>query len=149
MSGWFAGRSWAEWLRPQAASSETDPDVQVRLWKAAWLQGANAQWSARGFDTNPYAAGLERAAWNAGWKWAGKNPDRRVNRAPRAAHRRRRATDWTLQGSVKHVVGVGAAGVTLYAVSRLLRRWMRARSDATNHATMNHVGADQAGRKRS
>lgn len=68
---------------------------------------------------------MERAAWDAGWKWAEQNPDRRSNRAPRFAHPRRRAMDSTLTASLKRAAAVGATGVTLYAISKALRRWSR------------------------
>jgi len=67
---------------------------------------------------------MERAAWDAGWKWASQNPNRRANRAPRFAHPLRRAADATLAASLKRAAAVGATGVTVYALSRALRRWL-------------------------
>ena len=97
----------------------------VAMWKAAWLKGTNAAWSPRRPARNPYKDEMERAAWDAGWKWADQNPDRRTNRAPRFAHPRRRATDLTLAASFRRAAAVGATGVTLYAISKALRHWSR------------------------
>jgi hypothetical protein len=97
----------------------------VDMWKAAWMQGANARWSPNPNGSNPFAPGMERAAWDAGWEWAGRNPNRRSARSSRVAHRRRRATDSALPTTVKRAVGLGAAGVTVYAISKALLRWTR------------------------
>jgi hypothetical protein len=122
---------WARWGGRRVPPSP-QPDALVATWKAAWLEGANAGWAPRLSATNPRAAQMERAAWDAGWKWASQNPNRRANRAPRFAHPRRRATDATLSASLKRAAAVGATGVTLYAISKALRRWSRrARSDAS------------------
>jgi hypothetical protein len=120
---------WAAWRhRLQTLSdSNSNPDARVDRWKAAWLRGASTRWTPDAPAINPYSSSVEHAAWQAGWEWAGHNPDRRVNRTPRIAHRRRRATDATLPSSVKGAVGLGVAGVTVYAMSRALRRWMQAR----------------------
>jgi hypothetical protein len=106
----------------------SEPDALVAAWKAAWLAGANAAWTPRRRATtpaNPHVAGMERAAWDAGWKWASVNPNRRTNRGPRFAHPRRRATDATLSASLKRAAAVGATSVTVYAISKTLRRWSR------------------------
>jgi hypothetical protein len=113
---------WARLTR-RGASADVSPDVRVSQWKTAWMAGANARWAAHPARANPYTPGPERSAWDAGWDWASRNPDRRQNQTERAAHRRRRATDSTL--AVKRAVGLGAVGVTLYAISRVLRRWAR------------------------
>jgi hypothetical protein len=122
-------RWWPRWGRRREPSS-SEPDELVALWKAAWLEGANAAWQQHG-DRNPHTDGMEKAAWDAGWKWAGLNPNRRANGEPRFAHPHRRAEDSTLRTSVKRAAAVGATGVTLYAVSRAVRRWMRAPSNGS------------------
>jgi hypothetical protein len=68
---------------------------------------------------------MEQSAWEAGWEWAGTNPDRRRNLPPHVAHRRRRATDSPVATSVKRAMGVGAAGVAAYAITRAMRRWIQ------------------------
>jgi hypothetical protein len=119
---------WTGWWHRDRPLSNANPDARVDLWKAAWLRGANTRWTRKSSGTNPFAPGMEHSAWQAGWEWARQNPDRRVNQTVRMAHRRRRATDATLQPSVKGAVGLGVAGVTVYAISRAVRRWMDARS---------------------
>jgi hypothetical protein len=116
---------WAAWWHRGRTPSNANPDARVDLWKSAWLRGANTRWMSPSPCTNPYAPGMEHSAWQAGWEWAGHNPDRRLNRTPRIAHRRRRATDAKVPSSVKGAVGLGVAGVTAYAMSRALRRWIR------------------------
>jgi hypothetical protein len=88
------------------------------------LKGASAAWAPPRPAANPYVAEMERAAWDAGWKWASQNPNRRANRAPRFAHPLRRAADATFSASLKRAAAVGATGVTVYALSRALRRWL-------------------------
>jgi hypothetical protein len=106
-------------------SPDADADLLVSQWKTAWVEGAKARWAPEGSIGNPYTAGMERLAWEAGWEWAGKNPDRRKNLPPHVAHRRRRATDDPVATSVKRAVGLGAAGVAAYAIAKTLRRWTR------------------------
>jgi hypothetical protein len=121
---------WARWRR-RHESPDPEPDALVAAWKAAWLDGANTAWAPDRPATNPHPDGMARAAWDAGWKWAEQHPDRRANRAPRFAHPLRRATDSTLSASVRRAAAVGATGLTLYAISKVLQRWpRRARSDA-------------------
>jgi len=72
--------------------------------------------------TGEYDSEMQRAAWNAGAKWAGENPNRRTNNAGRFAHPRRRASDTKLPYMVKRAVAVGATTLTLYAISRTLWR---------------------------
>jgi hypothetical protein len=114
---------WARWTG-RGEPPAPEPDALVAAWKAAWVKGANAAWAHQP-ATNPHQAGMERAAWDAGWKWADQNPDRRTNRAPRFAHPRRRARDTTVTASLKRAAAVSATGVTLYAISKVLRRWSR------------------------
>jgi len=118
---------WARLTRRREPSVLQQPDAVVATWKAAWLKGAHAAWGSHRPVANPYHTEMERAAWQAGWKWAELNPDRRSNRAPRFAHPRRRAMDSSLTASLKRAAAVGATGVTLYAISKALRRWSRVR----------------------
>jgi hypothetical protein len=119
----------SDWLsrftRRRHASPDADADLLVKLWKAAWVEGAKARWSPGVSAQNPYAAGMERSAWDAGWEWAGRNPDRRRNLTPRLAHRRQRATDSPVATSFKRAMGFGAAGVAAYAIARVVQRWTR------------------------
>ena len=119
-----------KWLsrfgRRRHESPDADADLMVSLWKAAWVEGAKARWSPDVSTANPHAAGMERSAWDAGWLWAERNPDRRRNLPPYVAHRRRRATDSPVATSVKRAMGLGAAGVAVYAITRVVRRWTRA-----------------------
>jgi len=121
-------RWWPRWGR-QRSSQPPQPDAFVANWKAAWLEGANAAWASQPSLRNPYHDRMEQAAWDAGWKWARQNPDRRDNRMPLLAHPHRRAGDSALRSSVKRAAAVGATGVTLYAVSRAVRRWLRANGE--------------------
>jgi len=117
---------WTPW-GPRGGRKGTpapEPDALVAAWKAAWLKGASAAWAPRRPAANPYAADMERAAWDAGWKWASQNPNRRANREPRLAHPLRRAADATFSASLKRAAAVGATGVTVYALSKALRRWL-------------------------
>ena len=79
-------------------------------------------WQHQNKATNPYDSGMQRAAWNAGAKWAGENPDRRTNGAGRFAHPQRRAYDTKLPYMLKRAVAVSATTLTLYAISRTLWR---------------------------
>ena len=88
------------------------------------MKGASAAWASSRPAVNPCVAEMERAAWAAGWKWASQNPNRRAGRAPRFAHPLRRATDATFSASLKRAAAVGATGVTVYALSKALRRWL-------------------------
>ena len=115
---------WTRW-KSRREPAPAQPDEVVTTWKAAWLAGATAAW-ARREPSNPYTVGHERAAWDAGWKWASQNPDRRMNRPPRLAHPQRRAGDSTLSASIKRAAAFGATGLTIYMMSRALRRWSRA-----------------------
>jgi len=122
-----ATRWWTRWrLRRQSSEAE----AQVARWKAAWLGGANAIWQHQN-KTNPYDSEMQRAAWNAGAKWARENPDRRTSRAGRFAHSQRRASDATLRSVVKRAVAVSATTLTLYAISRTLWRAKGTPEDAS------------------
>ena len=114
---------WAGLWRRRQPASGMDTDVLVATWKAAWLKGAQGQWEAASSEANPYAAGHERMAWEAGWRWAQQNHDRRNNGVPRLAHRRRRAGDST--APLTRALQVGAMGVTVFWVSRALHRWAK------------------------
>jgi hypothetical protein len=109
--------------RVSAPTSEAD--ARVLAWKTAWREGAAAAWESPRTATNPYAKGLERTAWAAGWNWGGQNPDRRGKEADRLAHPLRRATDSTLPRTLKRAAAVGATGVTVYAITKVVRRWFR------------------------
>ena len=112
----------ATWLtRWRRMRNSSRAQAQVAHWKAAWLRGADAVWHQQK-GANPYVSEMQRAAWDAGAKWARENPDRRTNRAPRFAHPRRRAGDSKLPAMLKRAVGVSAATLTLYAMSKAFRR---------------------------
>jgi hypothetical protein len=118
--------SW--WTRWRLRRSSSSADAQIALWKSAWLRGANAAWEG-GSKANPYDSEMQRAAWQAGAKWATENPNRRTNRAPRFAHPRRRASDAKLPAVVKRTVAVTAASVTLYAISKTVWKARRTAED--------------------
>lgn len=112
-------RWWTRWgLRGHSSPAE----AHVARWKAAWLRGANATWHDQSKAINPYDSEMQRAAWNAGAKWARENPDRRAPRTGRFAHPQRRASDTKLPSMVKRAVAVSATTLTLYAISRTLWR---------------------------
>jgi hypothetical protein len=79
-------------------------------------------WQHQNKATNPYDSEMQRAAWNAGAKWAGENPNRRTNGAGRFAHPQRRANDTKLPYMLKRAVAVSATTLTLYAISKTLWR---------------------------
>ena len=112
-------RWWTRWRLTGHASRA---EAQVARWKAAWLRGATAIWEHQNNATNPYDAEMQRAAWNAGAKWAEEHPDRRTNRAVRFAHSQRRASDAKLPYMLKRAVAVSATTLTLYAISKTLWR---------------------------
>jgi len=113
-------------VQPSVDSNrDAEADVRVAAWKRAWLEGANAAWATDRRVVNPYASGLQRSAWAAGWNWGGQNPDRRSKEDGRLAHPHRRATDSTLPRRLKRAAAVGATGVTLYAITKVVRRWFR------------------------
>jgi len=119
-------RGWTRWTafwRHGNSASVANTDALVAAWKAAWMTGAHARWKARPSDANPHATGRQRSAWDAGWRWAQQNPDRRNSGTPRLAHRRRRANDST--APLTRALQVGAVGVTVFWVSRALHRWAR------------------------
>ena len=113
------------WKSLRHDTTVIEPDAHVVRWKNAWLAGATAAWTTGAAAANPHPTGLERAAWDAGLKWAGENPDRRGNGGVRLAHPHRRASDDKLTTSIKRAAALGATGVALYAVSRALRHWRR------------------------
>jgi hypothetical protein len=115
------GSRWAPFWRRHGPRPADNPDHVVALWKAAWLNGANARWKAVPSEANPHANGQERRAWDAGWRWAEQNPDRRSHRVSRLAHRRRRASDSTPH--LTRALGLSALGVTVFLISRALHRW--------------------------
>lgn len=118
------------WTRWRLTGNSSTADAKVALWKTAWLRGANAVWQDQKKTTNPYSEEMQRAAWQAGAKWARENPNRRTNGARRFAHPRRRASDTTLPGVLKRAVAVSATGLTLYAISKTLWRAKRTPDDA-------------------
>jgi hypothetical protein len=118
-------RWWNRWRRGRP-TADSNPDVAVAAWKTAWLEGAHAAWATQRVYSNPYAQGAERSAWDAGWRWAAHNPDRRDrHNNSRLAHPHRRASDSALCPSLKRAAAVGATGVTIFAISRLIRRLSR------------------------
>ena len=117
---------------PLDNSRDAEADARVATWKRAWLEGANAAWATNGRAVNPYSNDLQRSAWAAGWNWGGQNPDRRKNPDTRLAHPHRRATDSTLPRTLKRAAAVGATGVTLYAITKVVRRWLGAGIGATS-----------------
>jgi hypothetical protein len=124
-AGW---NRWTGLWRRSAGRHPVDPvstDAIVAAWKAAWLKGAEGGWRAEPSNANPYSNGQERSAWDAGWRWAQKNPDRRTSSIPRLAHPHRRAVDTTVP--LKRALQLSAAGVTVFWVSRTLHRWARRR----------------------
>ena len=122
-TGW-----WTRWRRRRQSSLA---EARVARWKAAWLRGANATWQDPHAATNPYDSDTERAAWNAGARWAGEHPNRRTNHAARFAHPQRRASDAKLPYVLKRAVAVSATTLTLYALSRTLWRANETRDDAS------------------
>jgi hypothetical protein len=114
---------WPEFWRHADSESVVNTDAIVAAWKAAWMKGAQAAWETRPAHANPHATGQERSAWDAGWRWAQQNPDRRNHGTPRLAHRHRRALDST--GPLTRALQLGAVGVTVFWVSRALHRWAR------------------------
>ena len=126
-----AAKWWTRWRLRRHSS---DAEAQVAGWKAAWLRGANAMWQDQNKATNPYDSEMQRAAWNAGAKWARENPDRRTNGAGRFAHPRRRASDAKIPTMLKRAVAVSATTLTLYAISRTLWRTKETREDATRRS---------------
>ncbi len=127
VASWAQGMETAQhdsakwWTRWRLTRDASRAEAQVALWKAAWLRGATAVWQHQNTATSPYDSEMQRAAWHAGAKWAGENPDRRTNRAPRFAHPRRRASDLRLPATIKRAVAVGATSLALYAVSKAFR----------------------------
>ena len=117
---------WIPWRRTRHSSRA---DAKVALWKAAWLRGANAAWHPQDKATNPYDSEVQRAAWRAGAKWAGENPDRRTNLTRRFAHPQRRASDAKFPTVFKRAVAVTATSLTLYAISKTLWRTKRTPED--------------------
>lgn len=118
-------RHQPRWLFWRRAAEELEADARVALWKATWLEGAQTAWQLRSSASNPYAKGMERSAWNAGWAWAQEHPDRRDGTASRLAHPWRRAADRTVQGSLKRAAAIGATGLTVLAISTAVRRWRK------------------------
>jgi hypothetical protein len=109
----------ARWRR-----RSTSDDVQVRKWKAAWSAGAQARWrGAPRHSTLNDSRSPAAAAWDAGWLWADRQPDRRVASRPRLAHPLRRDTD-----SPARLIGrAGALGVSTFMLARWLWRARRKR----------------------
>jgi hypothetical protein len=116
------------WTRWRHRTTKSQAEARVAMWKAAWLQGANAVWQQQNGATNPYRSEMQRSAWYAGAKWARENPDRRTNRAPRFAHPRRRADDAKFPATLKRAAAVGATSLTLYAMTRAWR-WAKRTPD--------------------
>ena len=121
-------RGWALWvgLLRYGQKSPIDTDAIVAAWKNAWMEGAEARWHAEPVTANPHATDREFAAWEAGWRWADQNPDRRNHDNSRLAHPHRRVNDSTKPLTRALQVGAaGAAGVTVFWLSRTLQRWAR------------------------
>jgi len=121
-----AGRKWTRWSafwRHNDSATVVNTDALVAAWKTAWMNGAQEAWRSMPSGANPHATGQERSAWDAGWRWAQQNPDRRTYGTPRLAHRHRRANDST--APFTRALQLGAMGVTVFWVSRALHRWAR------------------------
>ena len=118
-------RGWARWvgLLRHGQKSPIDTDAIVAAWKNAWMEGAEARWHAKPVTANPHANDREHAAWEAGWRWADQNPDRRNHANSRLAHPHRRLND--SNKPLTRALQVGAAGVTVFWLSRTLQRWAR------------------------
>jgi hypothetical protein len=100
-------------------------DRVVRQWKECWAEGAHARWSDPLRPKNPYASGTRRAAaWDAGWNWAERQPDRRRGQTS-LAHPRRRRTD-TIPRLVRGA-RAGALGLSVLTVFGGLWRIRRGR----------------------
>jgi ribosome modulation factor len=106
-----------------------NPDLIVASWKTAWSQGAQARWGDHSSASNPYTSGHERSAWEAGWRWATRNPDRRTVGIPRLAHPRRRASD--SQPHLRRAIKLSVAGLTVFGLSKLLQRWISTPPDGS------------------
>ena len=75
-------------------SSTSNDDAYVRRWKQAWASGADARWHGTLSSDNPHREGsLVGKAWEAGWGWANRQPDRRQPSVVRFAVPQRRAND--------------------------------------------------------
>ena len=121
-----ADRRWIRWTglwRHDQRESPVDTDAIVAAWKHSWIEGAEARWHAKPVNDNTHATDRERAAWEAGWRWADQNPDRRNHDTSRLAHPHRRANDSTKRFT--RALQVGAAGVTVFWISRTLHRLVR------------------------
>jgi hypothetical protein len=116
------GRWTGFWRRKKSAPVD-DTDMLVAAWKAAWMEGAQAGWQAKTSEANPHAAGQGRSAWEAGWRWAQQNPDRRNHDTPRLAHRHRRVSD--SNRPITRALQLTAVGISVFWVSRALNRWAR------------------------
>jgi ribosome modulation factor len=114
---------WTRFWQPRRKSQSPNPDTLVASWKTAWAHGAEARWTDKSSGGNPYTTGHERSAWEAGWRWAARNPDRRTRAVPLVAHHRRRATD--AAPHLTRALQLGVAGLTVFGISRALHRWMR------------------------
>ena len=115
---------WTAFWRPRRQADEEPPtqDALVASWKTAWTQGAQARWSDQSSASNPYPSGHERSAWEAGWRWATRNPDRRSREMQRLAHPRRRADD--AQPHLRRAIKLSVAGLTVFGLSKLVHRWI-------------------------
>lgn len=114
---------WPEFFRNDHHESPLDTDAIVAAWKNAWMEGAEARWHDKPLSANRHVTNREHAAWEAGWRWADQNPDRRHHDTSRLAHPHRRASDSTKP--LTRALQMGAAGVTVFWISRALHRWAR------------------------
>ena len=119
-------RRWDSFWRRRAAPT-VDPDATFKIWKKSWVEGANARWAGVSSSAGPHTWRFSHAAWDAGWSWAGQNPDRRKATVLRLAHRRRRATD--VPSRLPRLLKMGALGIAVYGVSRSVQMWVRPRRD--------------------
>jgi ribosome modulation factor len=116
---------WTAFWRPRAQPEEPPTqDALVASWKTAWSQGAQARWNDQSSTSNPHQTGHERSAWEAGWRWATRNPDRRSQEIQRLAHPGRRAGD--APPHLRRAIKLSVAGLTLLGISRLVHRWVTA-----------------------
>jgi hypothetical protein len=113
---------WPSFWRSRRQQEEPTPDAIVASWKTAWSHGAQARWSEQSAGSNPYSSGHERSAWEAGWRWAARNPDRRSREQMLLAHPLRRAGD--TPPHIRRAIKLSVAGLTLLGISKLVHRWV-------------------------
>jgi hypothetical protein len=118
-----------------ARSSSTSDDTQRELliWRDAWMKGAHARWRGIPSLENPHPVGARQAAaWDAGWRWAGCQPDRRRSDVVRFAHPHRRNADHReplMRRSTAAAAGLSALTLAGW-LWRMRRTWSRSHRSA-------------------